>query len=243
MATILLTRPEDDNERLGARLEALGYAVRKEPLLRILRLDPPLPLDLREVGAVLLTSRYALAALGERGAALTPFLELPCCVVGERSAAAARAFGFRDVRIGGGKGEDAARLLRDAVPAGTTVLHIAGEDVAGEGLRLLQEAGLTVRRWTVYRAEAATTLTPATQGMMMRQGIQAALFFSPRTARIFAGLVREQGLVAACGSCGAVALSPAVAEALEALPWRFVATASAPDEESLLAQLQVRCPS
>ncbi|MEE8271986.1 MAG: hypothetical protein V3R98_09705, partial [Alphaproteobacteria bacterium] len=84
----------------------------------------------------------------------------------------------------------------------------------------------------------------------LRQGgLAGTLFFSPRTADVFARLVAAAGLVERLRGLIALCLSPAVAERLEAGPgrgaWREIRVADRPDTPSLLSLLDARpdCPS
>jgi uroporphyrinogen-III synthase len=73
---------------------------------------------------------------------------------------------------------------------------------------------------------------------MIAQGeIGFALFFSPRTAASFVRLASEAGLVPSLARIGAVGLSAPVAAELSSVAWRWIATATAPNESSLLAAL------
>ena len=62
------------------------------------------------------------------------------------------------------------------------------------------------------------------------------MFFSPRNAATFVRLAA--GLESSCRSMIAITLSPAVAERLAPLPWRRVAVAGKPNEDSLIATLE-----
>jgi uroporphyrinogen-III synthase len=67
--------------------------------------------------------------------------------------------------------------------------------------------------------------------------IGAALFFSAATARRFAQLARTARVADRLKDVDALALSPAVAAPLAALPWRRICVAARPDQDSLMTLL------
>lgn len=227
---ILVTRPIDDVAPLADRLAARGHAVLVEPLLSIELLDGPM-LDIAGVQAILLTSANGARAVARRIAAR----DLPVLAVGDATAAAARAAGFADVASANGDVEDLARLARERLKPGSgPLLHAAGSVTAGDLARQLGEAGFTLRREVLYRAEPAAALSEATRAAFAADGIDSVLFFSPRTAATFARLAREARLEPHLQRVVAFALSPAVKTAAGGLPWRAVETAEQPAQASLI---------
>ena len=80
--------------------------------------------------------------------------------------------------------------------------------------------------------------------VVLRQGgLDGVLFFSPRTARTFASLVKSGGLEATCAGLAAFCLSPAVADALAGLAFRHVGVAQRPETDALLALLSCETPT
>jgi uroporphyrinogen-III synthase len=233
---ILITRAAGDAERLAATLTARGHACVIEPLTRI-RFIPEaaqtLAPFLEGTQAALFTSANGVRAF----AAATPLRDLRAFAVGDATAQAARDAGFGMVESAGGAVEDlAALVLARLKPSGGALLHAAGSVVAGDLQGLLEAAGFNLRRAVLYEAEPATALSAATRDALQRGAINAALFFSPRNAAIFARLAG--GLEDATARIVAVALSRAVAEKLAALPWRRIAVAAAPNEAALIAALE-----
>jgi uroporphyrinogen-III synthase len=89
----------------------------------------------------------------------------------------------------------------------------------------------------LYRAIGADGLGAATVAAFRAGLIDAALFFSPRTAATFVRLAAAAGIGHHCGTTAAVALSPAVAAELQGLDWRHVTVADEPTEAALLDAL------
>ncbi|OIR00788.1 uroporphyrinogen-III synthase [mine drainage metagenome] len=234
MTTALVTRPAEDAATLTEALAARGIGVFLEPMLAI-AVHAAAPLDLAGVQGFLATSANGVRAL----AAACPERALPLWAVGDATARAARHLGFSRVESAHG---DAAALTalvaQRADPAAGSLLHAAGTVVAGDISTALTAQGFRVRREILYEARAITALSPALCAALNRQEIELALFFSPRTAATFVTLAKAAGLKDSCAAVTAHALSPAVAERLQALPWRAVVTAAQPTQEALLAGLE-----
>lgn len=242
MPAVLITRPLADAARLEARLCAAGYAVLSEPLLTIEPTEDPMP-NASNFDAVMMTSANAPARFIERDSTCKTLLALPCFCVGEHTAAAARQAGFGDVRISAGNGLDLAEAVRAALPPSRSVLHIAGADTASAGRDQLAAWGYAISSWQVYRAVPATVLSPRLSQALREEELGVALFFSPKTAALFANLAAQHQVAACCQSLTAIGLSEAVGAALRPLPWRRIAVAETPTEEAMISCLRHICPA
>lgn len=236
---LLITRPAEDAAPLAERLAAMGYATAVEPMLDLVWLDGPEP-DLRDVQALLFTSANGVRGYLKR----TARRDRPVYAVGDATARAARDAGFAQVESASGDVYALARLVTERCrPEAGLLLHVAGSKLAGDLAGLLEGAGFSLRRETLYDAVPSPRLGEATADLMRTHRLSGALFFSPRTARSFVRLVAEAGLVDACRTVDAFCLSPAVAEAASTygaglpMPWRSVRTAPRPEQEALLALL------
>lgn len=107
--------------------------------------------------------------------------------------------------------------------------------IAGDIGGTLERAGFTYHRVVLYRAEAAPGLPGDVASALADGHVDAAMFFSPRTARIFAEHVRAAGLERHVARSVAFCLSEAVAEAARLLPWRATPVATETTRESMLA--------
>ena len=237
MPSILLTRPRAAAERMAEELRRLGYDSAVEPLLTVVPSLAPPP-DIKGVSAVMITSANALA--WPLPAALQSLLQRPCFCVGARTAAAARAFGFQDARSADGDGADLAQLIADSA-GGKSVLHIAGQETYGKAQDILRRKGFTVGTWPVYAVVPAVEFSPQTVALIRDGKIDAVPVFSPRTAELLKTLLQRHALPACCGRLIAIGMSEAVTEALRPLPWRILAAAERPTEESVIARLQELC--
>lgn len=232
---VLVTRPRDDAAPLVAALAARGHETLVAPMLEIHAPAPgAVTPDLAGVQALLFTSANGVRAF----AALTPARDLPVFAVGEASGQAARAAGFARVESAGGDVDDLARLVRErAEPAAGALYHAAANRLAGDLKGALEAAGFAVRRDILYESVAARALPAELRAALTAGQLDAATFYSPRTAATFADLVARAGLAESCTRLTAICLSAAVATALQPLRWRAVGIAAQPTQDSLLAAL------
>jgi uroporphyrinogen-III synthase len=224
---ILVTRPLEDGEAIAARLAEMGHQALLAPLLEPRWLAGSEP-DFAGVQAILATSANGIRALARR----TQRRDLPVFAVGPQTTDEARKRGFTEIRNADGD----AGTLADAVPrwAGAgdgALLHVCGEEAPGTLGVMLESRGFTVRRAVLYAVDAAAALPPDVATALKNDALDGALFFSPRSARVFCALTADtRRLTAFC-------ISPATAGALP--PDAFVRTlvAARPNQDSLLALL------
>ncbi|HTZ36747.1 MAG TPA: uroporphyrinogen-III synthase [Stellaceae bacterium] len=227
----LLTRPRREAEALAALLARRGIAAVVEPMIEIVeRADAAVALA--GVQALLCTSANGVRALARASVER----RLPLLAVGDATARAARAAGFADVASAGGDVADLAALAaRRLRPEAGRLVHVAGSDRAGDLAGALERAGFAVERAVLYEARAATALSPAVARLIAQREIDLALFFSPRTAAVFARLAAAAGIAGGLAATTALSISAAADAALGALPFRDRAIAGSPTQAALLA--------
>jgi uroporphyrinogen-III synthase len=229
---VLVTRPLPDGERTAAALRARGHDVLLVPLMKV----RPVPAVLAGTwSAVIVTSVNALRALAP--AQLAPLIALPLYAVGERSAEAARAAGFREVRTPRADAEALVRLIAER--HGNELapyLYLAGEHRAADIEGLLARSGIKVTTVVVYR-NMTTGFPPELFTAVEQRRIDAVLHFSRRSAENFLAGAKSAGLMAQALAPRQLCLSPQVAEPLSAAGARKVAIARRPDETALLELL------
>ena len=223
---VLITRPRADGQAIAARLEKAGHVPLLAPLLEPRWFDGP-PLDLAGIDAILVTSANGVRALMRR----TDRRDIPLFAVGPQTAQEARDAGF--TRIENADGD--AKALAAAVPrwlASGALLHVCGEQNEGALAETLMAAGYKVRREILYVVEAL--LLPDAAVRALKEGIvDAALFFSPRSARIFI----EQSGAMPLQAVSALCISSATAAALPPALFRAIRVAARPNQDALLALL------
>jgi uroporphyrinogen-III synthase len=237
---ILVTRPAPDNETTAAALRTKGFAVLLAPMLRF---EPVALHDDTEAryGAVIVSSANALRAI-ESDLAGSRLFTLPLFAVGERSAEAARRAGFDDVAVADGN----AAALRDLIVAGvrakrlkkaSTLLYLAGADLAGDLAGELGERGFTVVTHTTYRMLPVQNLPQEAVDAFAANRIEAVLHYSRRSARAFLDAVRAAGVEISALAIPQCCISEQVASIVRDVGATRVLVARAPDENGLFEAL------
>lgn len=235
--TILVTRPQPDNETTGASLRARGFDVLLAPMLRF---EPVALLEDEDAdyAAIIVTSANALRAIepqlpGHR------WLKLPLLAVGDRTAAAARRAGFSKIISAAGDSQDLRELILAKARGKKRefgrgpLLYLAGADLSRDLAGELGEHGLTVVTRTTYRMVASSDLSPEVLEAIAANQVQAVLHYSARSARVFVDAVRAAGVEISALAVPQCCISANVATVLREAGASRVALASSPDENSL----------
>ena len=218
---VLLTRPEAQSRAFAAALKA-RFGDRLWPVITPLMapvfLTPALPPG--PFAAVIFTSATGVeAATG---------LDLPlrAFCVGAQTAARARKAGFQAVSADGDAASLVAAILADPPPG--RMLHLRGEDVRGDVVKLLVSAGLDTVSAVVYRQDQQP-LTNEARAILAAAGPVIVPVFSPRTGAILLQALPEDMRA----TLRLAAMSQAVAEAVEGVAGT-VAIARRPDADAML---------
>ena len=237
---VVVTRPHPDDETTAAGLRARGFEVLRAPMLRFAPVPFQDDTDAR-YDAVIVTSANALRAI-EPQLAGSRLLELPLFAVGERTASAARDAGFGQVIAA--KGDAAA--LRDLVLAGvkskqlkrgSTLLYLAGADLARDLAGELGEKGFTVVTHTTYRMIPVSRLPPEVCDAFVANEVEAVLHYSRRSARAFLDAARTGGVEISALALPQYCISSAVASILRDAGATQVTAAASADENALFEAL------
>ncbi len=226
---VLVTRPLEDGAETARELAARGHEALLAPLLATRFFDGP-EVVLDGVQAILATSANGVRALARR----TRQRGLPIFAVGPQTTAEAMAHGFSDVKNADGDAATLARAARDwAKPENGALLHVAGEGNDGKLAASLSD--FSVRREILYAVTAVEKMPAQALAALRNAEVDAALFFSPRSAAVFRDLMREEDLK--LDGIAAAAISAATAQALVPLRFAAVHVAPRPNLESLLNTL------
>jgi uroporphyrinogen-III synthase len=237
---VLVTRPHPDAEATASALRAKGLEVLLAPMLRF---EPVAFHDDADAhyGAVIVTSANALRGI-EPHLAGSRLLRLPLFAVGAHTAAAAQSAGFANVIPASG---DAAGL-RDCVLAGvkakelkkaSTLLYLAGADLARDLAGELGEHGFTVVTHTTYRMIPVPNLPREARDAFAASRIGAVLHYSRRSARAFLEAARAGGVEISALAIPQCCISGAVALVVRDAGAAQVAVAASPDEIALFEAL------
>ena len=237
---VLVTRPQPDDEATAASLRAKGRNVLLAPMLRFEPVAFHDDVD-AHYGAVIVTSANALRGI-EPHLAGSRLLKLPLFAVGEHTAAAARRAGFGHVILANG---DAASL-RDSVLAGvkakvlkkaSTLLYLAGADLARDLAGELGERGFSVVTQTTYRMVPLSGLPREICEAFAANRIEAVLHYSRRSARAFLESVRAAGVEISALAIPQCCISAAVASVVRDAGATRVMAAASPDENAVFELL------
>ena len=233
----LVTRPEPEGSKLKGLIENLGYEAVVEPLMEA-ELLPEAIDDLDGVSALIATSRNALRSLSQ-SAYLHDALAIPLFAVGQGTAELARELGFERIAVGPGSVSGFAAAIAGTLdPADGLILHLAGDVLAGDLAGELQQLGFRVLQPRVYRMKAAEALGEGTREAIGEGAIDGVVLMSPRTARIYAGLIKRHGLTDAAAEVVHVCLSDAIARSLAPLGEVPVEVADSPSLNALLELIE-----
>jgi uroporphyrinogen-III synthase len=231
---ILVTRPLEDGREIAPRLAERGHQPLLAPLLEPRFEDGPLLEEqgeaLKDVQALLATSANGVRAFIHRSARR----DLPVFAVGPQTAQEARAAGFTDVRSADGDAKALAEATRRWAAREGVLLHVCAQDAPGTLAESLSASGFPVRRCPLYTIEPAQSLSPEAQAALDQGGLDAVMFFSPRTARIFGALshaLPTQGLTVFC-------ISRATAQVLTPSRFAKIAVAEKPNQDAMLALVE-----
>jgi uroporphyrinogen-III synthase len=237
---ILVTRPQPDNEATAAALRSKGLKVLLAPMLRFEPVAFQDDADAR-YGAVIVSSANAIRAIEAHLTAR--LLALPLFAVGERSAEAARRAGFQTVAVAAGNAE----ALRDLIVASvrgktlkkaSTLLYLAGADLAGDLAGELGERGFSVVTHTTYRMIPVLSLPQDARDAFAANEVDAVLHYSRRSARAFLDAVRAAGIEISALAIPQCCISDAVASVIRDVGATQVMVARSPDENGLFEALE-----
>jgi uroporphyrinogen-III synthase len=195
----------------------------------------PSDIEERDLQGVVFTSANGVRAYG----LASTRRDLPVYAVGDRTAAAARSTGFKNVYSAEGDVTSLATLVQEkARPEDGALLHPAGSTVAGDLQGHLAKAGFKLRRAVLYDAKQKKQFSPKIATALRGSAVDMILIYSPRTAATFVRLAADFKNLGA--NIDILCLSQAVADAAQAIDWRCVYVAPNPTQADLLAVLDER---
>jgi uroporphyrinogen-III synthase len=225
---VLVTRSTDDAARTAEKLAARGHEACLAPVTRIVPTGNPAPLG--SYDALIVTSAHAQDSLTSLDRAK------PVFAVGDRTAEGVSGAGFADIAVAEGDAVSLARLIRETLPPGRTLLHVTARHRKEEPAASLRAAGFTVLQWEAYEAEAVERLPDSAVEALRTGQIGAALHYSRRSADLVVRLAGEAGLASSLLAVPHLCLSADVAAPLRRAGAATL-VAGEPSEEALLGLL------
>jgi uroporphyrinogen-III synthase len=231
---LLVTRPGPDGVRTAAALRVRGHDVVLAPLLRM----EPIACDIpnKAYGAVVMTSANAARTVASHPRR-DELIALPAFTVGARSAQAARAAGFGDVRSADGDKADLAAFIRAQYRDSRPLLYLAGEERAGE--LDPAELGVPVVTAVIYRAVPVEHFPPPVAAALRNGELGGVLHFSRRMAEAFLACAAQAEVLDQALAPLHVCLSRRVAQPLIAAGAVGIRIAAHPDEAAMLELIGV----
>ncbi|HWC64297.1 MAG TPA: uroporphyrinogen-III synthase [Rhizomicrobium sp.] len=226
---VLITRPIEDGEETARQLIARGHQPLIAPLLTVRFFEGP-EVGLEGVQALLGTSANGVRALARR----TARRDVALFVVGPQTAREAEILGFRDVKSANGDVHALALAASCwAEPGKGALLHVAGE---GNDGRLLDSLpGFSIRQEILYAVSPVAKMPEEAAEALRRNRLDAALFYSPRSAAAFRERILEERF--SVERLLAASISAATAAALNPLIFRDMRVAARPNQTALLKLL------
>lgn len=211
--TVLLTRGRDQARPLAHALQTKGWHVIINPLLTFehTNFTPRSCLPT----AWILTSQQAVPALCQ----LDPHKQRIVFAVGPTTQQICLEAGFQAFDAGGDGASLLAYIQRKITPEEGPLIHLSGAHVRVDISHALNAKGYQCERLVAYEALAKPTLGEALKEALVKGSLTHAVFYSPRTAQIFADLIKENPPLSVEDVC-VLALSKAILEPLNHLPWK-----------------------
>lgn len=180
---IWITRAQPGAESTAERVRALGHEAVIAPLLSVHVLEG-VTVDLNGVGALAFTSANGVRAFAD----VCRERQLRVFAVGQATAKAARAVGFKSVLSADGDVEALAEGIgaRKAEIKGA-VLHPGAAELAGDLAGALEKHGIETRHLILY--ETADVELADDDALTLTQS-HVALVHSPRAAKVLAKLLK-----------------------------------------------------
>lgn len=226
MATILLTRPEEECQGTKKALEERGHKVMVAPMIRVLPNTFEVPDQSR---SLIITSKNAV----RYGLKNLPDIERSVYAVGAATAKAADDAGFQRVVTGPGTVKGLMPLLTTPDKHPNRYTYLRGEEISYDIVGALQAEGIEADSQVVYTAVPEVTVPPEVEEALDVGAIDMVLFYSPRLATNFEEMVADQDRIDWLQKLDAYCLSTRVYEQLMCT-WRDKHYALMPNEKAML---------
>ncbi|MCB2112312.1 MAG: uroporphyrinogen-III synthase [Parvularculaceae bacterium] len=226
---IIVTRPSPDGQAFAQSICDAQAEVILSPVMAIRpRNFKP---DLSGIGALAFTSVNGVRTF----AAMSSDRDFPVFAVGAATGALCEKAGFTKIATAQGDIESLTRLIAQSKPS-TPVLHLAGSERIGDLVINLKPFGVSARLAVIYDAVEIEDLEPAAADALAQSSQNCAVvFFSPRSARLFARQSAKAGLAERLYDAVALAMSTQIADAAREACWGRIEIAEDLSVEAMAA--------
>jgi uroporphyrinogen-III synthase len=220
--SVLITREQESALHTANKLLAKGYGVVLNPLISIVYCDLEV-VEKTQSDYMLITSFNAAKRVPDVYKDLSG---IKLITVGEKSAEYLKSKGV-DVIYTAADAEDLMNDIVNVVQDNASIDFVCGDHIASDLDVKLSNKGFQINKMIVYKSIAATTFK-----MSILKRIDTVLFYSPRTATIFAELVGEAKRYLQYIDC--ICISQNVAQKIQEIGFKSVRVADGPTEDELI---------
>lgn len=228
---LLITRPRGQGIKTQKTLKNQGIESALEPLMDIRVRSFPLP-HLEDVGAIILTSLQAVAAL----TTLSLHKDCPVFCVGSETARRLREEGFKKIFMSAQGAQDLCALIQETyAPSVGRMIYLSGADISIPLDQLLQSQGYDVTRLICYEGILVPKFSDETCKKIKQNQISGVLLYSKRTAEHFMRLMDHLSALPLLKKMDAYILSPQILSGEHKTLFNRVIFPTVPQEEDLVA--------
>ncbi len=220
---ILIIRPKIQAKQTKFKLKGKGFRAICYPFIGI-EIISSFKFNDKKYDGLIITSQNTAHLLKN-----SSFLkDIKTFVVGLKTSAALTAIGFKNIINVGNDHTDLVKAVEQHLPQNSSILYLHGDYIAGD-IKGKLEHSYIIDNVTVYRS-IATDKVNKRVFILLRHIITTILFYSPRTAQVFAQHMINQDL----SNITAICISKNTALKLASLRFKEVKISKLPNENSML---------
>ncbi|MBA8666652.1 uroporphyrinogen-III synthase [Holosporaceae bacterium 'Namur'] len=223
---ILITRPKAQARLIKLKLKNMGYKVICYPQLKIeFNINITLP-EVDLYNGLIITSQNTAQAIKD----YVQLKDINAHVVGEKTAKVLRNYGFKNIVSISNDYIELISKIKEELPYLSKLLYLHGDHVAGDIKRKLMQYHI-IDNLIVYKSVEI----PMSKKILcfLRNKISMVLFYSPRTAALFAKNTIALNFL----NISAICISQNTADELSSLNFKEVKIAKLPNEDSMLEHI------
>lgn len=234
---ILITRPQPEADILAKELESVGHTCFVEPLLNIVSTNEKKP-DFTACQGLVFTSPNAVRTLTNT---TKQGRSLPVWTVGKATFKQAVKAGFLKVTSAEGSVCDLATMINQecSLDPSQPLLHVRGKEVAANTEHLYKINKCPINSVMIYETHTAANLSHELLEHIKRKKISNVLLFSPKTAHIFATLLKKHTVEAYFDTVRAICISDNTADRVRHLKWKKLEIAEKPDKTHIVSLIDM----